>query len=149
MNKKGKIVEVFASLGLLLLCIGLIAPFATPDNINIITIFKWLFAVGAVMYTVSRLVPVGTMNESKRLKRLRHMLVWAGICFCVGAGFWFWNQSHGEYMFLSLGMMRDTVAFTLAGALIQIIGSWMVVSRARKEGLADFLTKKNSNDSKR
>ena len=32
-----------------------------------------------------------------------------------------------------LAVLRDTIMFTLAGSLIQIIASWMIVSRAKKE----------------
>ena len=35
---------------------------------------------------------------------------------------------------MSLAVMRDTVVFTLAGALIQIIAAWMIASQMKKEG---------------
>ena len=51
----------------------------------------------------------------------------------VGAAFWFYQEGHlGKYAGI-LAVMRDTIMFTLAGALIQIISSWMIMSQSKKE----------------
>ena len=60
------------------------------------------------------------------------MEVWAGVAFCVATFFWFYNTS--RYPYMSLAVMRDTVVFTLDGALIQIIAAWMIASQMKKEG---------------
>ncbi len=138
-NKRLKQVEIAASLGLLLLCAGLIAPFAAPNSIVAIEVCKWIYAVGAVVYTVARFINVAGTEDSRILRRMRRMLGWAGICFCVGAAFWFWNQSKYGNFGLSLATMRDTVAFTLAGAIIQIVGSWRVAMRMKRESTERIL----------
>lgn len=61
------------------------------------------------------------------------MEFWAGVAFMVGAAFWFYQEGHlGKYAGI-LAVMRDTIMFTLAGALIQIISSWMIMSQSKKE----------------
>ena len=71
--------------------------------------------------------------DSMRMKRLRRMEFWSGVAFVAGAVFWFYQEAHlGPFAGL-LGLMRDTIMFTLAGAVIQIIASWMIVAQAKKE----------------
>lgn len=126
-----KACESVATFGLLLLAIGLVAPFTSLDNDTLIEVFKWIFAAGALMYTAARVVGGYAPDDSPRVRRLRRMEVWAGIAFCVAAGFWFYNGA--RFSMMSLYVMRDTVVFTLVGALIQIISSWMVIYVRRKQ----------------
>lgn len=61
------------------------------------------------------------------------MEFWAGVAFVLGAALWFYSETRlGEYAG-PLAVMKDTIMFTLAGALIQIIASWLIVSRTKKE----------------
>lgn len=103
------------------------------EQIDFLKIFKWVFSAGALIYTVARVVNVNDPSDSSRMRRLRRMEFWAGATFIVGAACWFYNEGHlGPYAGV-LAVLRDTIMFTLAGALIQIIASWMIVSRAKKE----------------
>ncbi len=79
------------------------------------------------VHIVARLVKVGAPGDSLRVRRIRRMEVWSGVCFCVGAAFWFYNSARFGAYGITLGILRDTILFTLAGALIQIISSWMLV----------------------
>lgn len=124
--------EGSATFGLLLLAVGLVAPFTNFGNTMLGTVFKWVFAVGALIYTVARVIGSLDKGDSLRIRRLRRMEMWAGLCFCAGAFFWFYNASRNPGI-LTLAVMRDTVAFTLAGAVIQIIASWMIAARKKKE----------------
>ena len=85
------------------------------------------------MYLVARCIPVNSEKDSRRLRSLRRMEFWAGIAFVIGAAFWWRNAARFPFTPYVLAVLRDTVAFTLAGAIIQIIASWMISSRMRKE----------------
>lgn len=126
-------VETFSTSGLLLVAVGLVAPFVSVENVLLQTVFRWVYAVGAIVYTVARMIDVNDPADSLRLRRLRRLEMWAGFCFCAGAGFWFYNAWRLKAFLFSMGVMKDTVMFTLAGALIQIIASWMIAHRMAKE----------------
>ena len=133
--KRRKIVEIVSTIGLLMICSGLVAPFFRlgEDGGLLAEIFKWIYAAGALVYTGARMVPVNAAKDSARLKRLRRMEVWAGLAFCAGAFFWFYNSARMPGIGFTLGIMNDTIMFTLAGAVIQIVASWMIAVRSKKE----------------
>lgn len=124
--------ERTATFGLLLLAIGLVAPFTDHLNTAIMAAFKWIFGAGSLIYLAARIFGGTDPEASVRLRRLHRMEIWAGVAFCVATFFWFYNTS--RYPYMSLAVMRDTVVFTLAGALIQIIAAWMIASQMKKEG---------------
>ena len=128
--------------GLVLLCAGLVAPFANIGSETLLTVFKYVYAAGALIYAVARMVNVNAPGDSLRLKRLRRMEMWAGFCFILGGAFWFYNAHRFAGIAFSLPVMRDTIAFTLAGAIIQMIASWMISARMNKERKG--VDKKNS-----
>lgn len=133
MEKRRRMMETVATSGLILICVALVAPFTNPENIGMLKLFKWIYAAGALVYVVARVVNVRNPQESPRLMRLRRMEFWAGMSFVAGAAFWFYQEAHlGQFAGI-LGIMRDTIMFTLAGAVIQIISSWMIVAQSKKE----------------
>jgi len=132
-DKRRKHVEAAATFGLLLLAAGLVAPFASIENQLLCGIFKYVFAVGAVIYTAARLVNVNAPGDSIRLKRMRRMEMWAGFCFLTAAFFWFYKSYRYPELGFTLGVVRDTILFTLSGALIQIVASWLISARMKKE----------------
>lgn len=133
LSRRRKLVEGSAAFGMILVAAGLVAPFASMENIFLMRMFKWIYAAGALIYIVSRVVNVNSPDDSLRLRRMRRMEAWAGLAFCIGAFFWFYNAHRlGETIF-TLGLLQQTIMFTLAGALIQIIASWMISARTRKE----------------
>lgn len=133
LEKRRKLVENTATFGLLLICASLVAPFTVDDPFGWLRIFKWIYAAGALIFVVARVVDVNDPQDSVRLRRLRRMEFWAGVAFVLGAALWFYSETRlGEYAG-PLAVMKDTIMFTLAGALIQIIASWLIVSRTKKE----------------
>lgn len=134
-NRLRKLMERTATFGLLLICAAMISPFASSGNPEWLKVFCWIYAAGALIYTVARMVDVSDPRESTRLRRLRRMEFWAGIAFCIASGFWFYNAGRlGPYAGM-LGVLRNTVTFTVVGAVLQIIASWMISSRMRKENI--------------
>ena len=133
LEKRKKQVESAATFGLLLICVALISPFTNPANMHLLSIFRWIYGAGALIYLIARVVDITDKDESLRLRRLRRLEFWAGVSFGIATAFWFFNQSRlGEYAGM-LGVLQTTILFTLVGALIQIIASWLIYSVKKKE----------------
>lgn len=132
-EKRRRMVEATATFGLILICVALIAPFASPANVAMMSGFKWVYSAGTLIFLIARAANASDPEDSLRMRRLHRMEFWAGVAFMAGAAFWFYQEAHlGPYVGV-LGLMRDTVMFTLAGAVIQIIASWMIVAQQKKE----------------
>lgn len=129
--------EGIATFGLLLVCVAMVAPFAGASTPAALNVFCWVYAAGSLIYTIARMVDISDPDESVRLRRLRRMEFWAGLAFCIASGFWFYTSSRLGPNAGLLALMRNTVLFTIVGAALQTIASWMIVSRMKKEGLAD------------
>ena len=132
-EKRRKLMENLSLIGLVLLCAGLVAPFANIGSETLLNAFKYVYSAGAVIYAVARMVNVNSPGDSLRLRRLRRMEMWAGFAFLAGAFFWFYNSFRFPNIGFSLAVMRDTIMFTLAGAVIQVVASWMIAARMKKE----------------
>ena len=133
MEKLRRKVEAASTIGLVFIAAGLVAPFASIENSVIVEICKWVFAAGALIYTVARMINVNDPGDSLRLRRLRRMEMWAGFCFVVASCFWFYNAHRFAGIIFSLPVMNNTIVFTLAGAMIQVAASWMIAAQAKKE----------------
>lgn len=133
LERRRKAVENTAAFGLILLAVGLMAPFGAMYAAWVLPTAKWIFAAGALVYTVARVVNVSDPSESARLRRLRRMEAWAGFAFCIAAGFWFYKDAHIGAFAGPLALLRDTILFSLVGAVIQIISAWLISSQIRKE----------------
>lgn len=126
--------EIVASSGLILVLLAMIAPFAGRLLGHSLEWARWVYAAGALVYTVARVVDVNSSREPVRIKRLRRLEFWAGMCFVAGAAFWFYKLSYYSGMHAGpLAVMQQTVALTMAGAVIQIVAGWMIAYRMRKE----------------
>ncbi|MDE6217785.1 MAG: hypothetical protein K2F64_02165 [Muribaculaceae bacterium] len=141
LEKRRRLVESAATLSLILIAVALLMPFAMglDRSMEMISSFKWVYGAGALIYTGVRCINLSSPGESLRMRRLRRLEFWAGVSFFIGAFFWFWNcQKYGVgepgiVMAGPLAVMRDTILFSLAGAAIQLISSWMIAYRAKKE----------------
>ena len=134
LEKRRKYTELGANAGLLLVLAAMVAPFLEGVLGHTMMWAKWVYAAGALLYTAARVVNVNAPGDSLRLRRLRRLEFWAGVCFMVGAAFWFYKVQYYTGLFAGpLAVMRQTVAFTMAGAVIQIAASWMIAYRMKKE----------------
>lgn len=86
-------------------------------------VYKYVFATGAALVLVGRIINVAPSGTSLRVRRLVRMELWSGIVFCVGAFFMFYP---------GVGP-TDWLAFTLAGGAIQAYTSLMLPRAIRKE----------------
>ncbi len=135
LEARRKYVEIAATIGLLLVLLAMMAPFLEGVTGHSMMWAKWVYAAGALTYTCARVVNVNAAGDSLRLRRLRRLEFWAGMCFIVGGAFWFYKLQYFNGLFVGpLAVMRQTVAFTMAGAVIQIVASWMIAYQMKKEG---------------
>lgn len=132
-----KITEILANVGLVVVALSLFAPLINLSTVAWLPMLKWVFAAGAVLYTIARALGVVVPGESMRLRRMRRMEVWGGICICAGAFFWFWNEGRlGPYAG-PLALLRDTILFSLAGAVIEVIAAWTIYAAQKKASRSD------------
>ena len=136
LKKKRKIAESLAVFGVILIALALVIPLSA-NNPDILKASKWIYAAGALIFTSARVIDVSSPGESLRLRRMRRIEFWAGMAFIVGAAFWFYNESrYGDALYLfTLAILKDTILFSLVGAALQIVASWMIYSRMKKEKL--------------
>lgn len=131
-RKMLQIAENAAALGMLLICAGLMIPLFNLTDPYALAPFKWMYAAGTLIYIVARVVSAADRKEPMRLRRLRRMEFWAGVCFMAGAAFWFYREQHLGPTAGPLAVVNNTILFTLACALIQIIASWLIYSQEKK-----------------
>lgn len=147
-RKSRKAVEASATFGLILVAVGLAAPFTDLTNTSYLTIFKWIFGAGALIFTIARIVGATDPADSMRVRRLRRLEFWAGVSLCIATFFWFYNE-HRFADVLSLGYgtnacLRETIYFTLVGAIIQVLSSFSIARRQKKEAAATDPKKKET-----
>lgn len=135
LEKRRKQVEGTATFGLILICVALVAPFTNPTSMEYMSVFRWIYGSGAAIYLIARLVDISDPMDSPRLKRLRRMEFWAGVSFGLATAFWFIGQHrfHNDPYVGALAVLQNTIMFTLIGALIQIVASWLIYSQVKKE----------------
>lgn len=126
---KEKLCLTAVTVGMLLIGAAILIPLITfhiERTVPSSALFKYLFALGAILVLVGRL-----FNQYKgtnmRLKRLVRIEAWSAIFFCAAAVFMFYPPH--PYI---LANMRHVLAFTLAGAAIQIYTSIMIPIASKK-----------------
>ena len=130
-------IENMAALGMLLICAGLMIPlFNLTDPASIVP-FKWIYSAGTLVYICARVAGVTDRSGTMRMRRLRRMEFWAGVCFMAGAVLWFYQEEHLGATAGPLAVIRNTILFTLAGAMIQIIASWLIYAQDKKQNKGD------------
>ena len=135
---RNKATDAAATFGLILVAVGLAAPFTDLTNPDYIRFFKWIYSPGAFIFTIARIIGSTNPDESMRLRRLRRLEFWAGVSFCIGVFFWFYNEHrYGDVLIMGGGTMtvlQETIYFTLVGAIIQVLAIIMIGRRLKKEG---------------
>ena len=136
--RRRRLAELLATIGMITVGVGMLLPLLNMLNTGILYTCRWVFAAGALLFWIGRCIPVGAPDESVRLRRLRRMEFWSGACFGVAAFFWFYNLSkYGNIPTTgALMVLRDTILFSLAGAVLQLISAWMIYFRQKKEANA-------------
>lgn len=126
---KEKLCLTAVTAGMLLIGAAILIPIVTfylqhqpPTS----PLFKFLFAGGAVLVLLGRVFNQ-YQGKNMRLKRLVRIEAWSAVFFCAAAVFMFYPPA--PHM---LANMRSVLAFTLAGAVIQIYTSIMIPYVSKK-----------------
>ncbi len=129
-------VETTATFGMLMVAVGMGLPFIDLFSVAWSEAGRWVYVVGAVIYTIARMVKVDDPDDTMRIRRLIRLEFWAGVAFLIGAGLWFYKaiKFAGIAQAASFVIMKDTVLFTLVGAAIQLIASWMIYYARKRNG---------------
>ena len=97
--------------GLLLIVVGMLLPLLEIP----ITTTRWIYAAGAVITLVGRII-TRYKGDNLRVTRLSRIEIWSSIFFCVATFFMFYPGAGNT----------DWLAFTLAGGVILIYTSIMI-----------------------
>lgn len=106
--------------GMLLLAVGIVLPLF--QGLQFVA-FRYVYCAGALMLLIARLFS-GYQGDNLRLKRLHRLELWSAIIFCAG----------GFFLFYDHGTFQQALAFTLAGAVVQIYTSIMIPIVGKKSG---------------
>jgi len=113
-----------APLALLIIFLATLVPFFLMGNDIAREIFPYVYSAGALALLLVRLF-TPFRGTDIRLKGWHRIESWTAIIFCVAAFFLFYNPNE----------LRDWLAFTLAGAVLQAITS--IAIPAREKNWAD------------
>lgn len=109
-------------IGLLAISVGIILPILGNNPIE--PTFRYIYAAGAALTLLARLFqPTPPKGTPLRIKRLLRLESWSALLFVCAAFF----------AFYSAPMLRDWLAFTLAGAAIQVYASIAISLATRKK----------------
>lgn len=120
------------TVSMLLIAMGALLPLLNLGN----DVYKYVFSVGAVGMLVGRLFSPYKGNVL-RVKRLYRIEAWSAIFFCVAVFFMFYKDASPT----------DWIAFTLAGAVLQIYTSIMIprtITKAIKKSQEEVVKGKKS-----
>lgn len=112
---------IIVNIGLLLIVVGTALPLLHIAGVWV----KIIYSAGAAAVLLGRLFSPSTKHLPLRARRLCRMESWVGIIFCVGAFFMWYTPQR-----------MDWLAFTLAGAVIQIYTS-MAIPKAMADKSSD------------
>lgn len=136
LQRKRKLAESLAGIGMVVIAVTMLLTLLNLDNLAFMGVCKYIFAFGALIFTAARSINVSPEGESMRLRRMRRMEFWAGVSFLVAAFFWFYNGTQSVSVgniAVTISLLRDTVVFTIAGAVIQVVASWLIYYQEKKE----------------
>jgi hypothetical protein len=125
--------EVFANIGMLLICAGLVIPLFNLMDTEMLTVYKWVYSAGALIFLIARGVGASDPSGEKRLRRLRRLEFWAGVAFVLGASLWFYHEQRMVPYAGALYVIKDTILFSMVGAAVQIISSWLTYFATKKK----------------
>lgn len=136
MSRLQRTAEPVASLAMVIIAIGLIIPLFNLFDTALVGICKWIFTAGAFLFIIARAATASRTDGSVSVRRLRRLEFWGAACFAVAAFFWFYNSAKLAGLPFGTGtlaMLRDTILFSLAGAMIQVVASWLIYFREKKD----------------
>lgn len=114
--------NIVAPIGLMLILVATATPFFLHGTGGAMAAYPFIYLAGALVLLTARLF-MHRPAASDRLKRLYRLETWSPAIFLVAIALLFYNP----------GTLRDWIAFTLAGAVLQIYTSWMIPAQIKRE----------------
>ena len=118
-----RLAAIGAPIALLVIFLATLVPFCLMGNDTAREIFPYVYSAGALGLLIVRLF-TPFRGKDIRLRGWHRIESWTAVIFCVAAFFLFYNP----------GQLRDWLAFTLAGAVLQAITSIAIPAREKKLG---------------
>lgn len=110
--------NVVAPVGLLLVLLATAVPFFLMHNTTAIEAYPFVYGAGALILLAARLMSHYEVDDM-RLKRLYRLERWSPILFLVGLAILFFQPD----------TLRDWLAFTMAGAAVQVYTGFAIPMR--------------------
>ncbi len=110
-----------ANAGLLLVMVAVAMPILRLS----FDIYRYVFAAGAALVLIGRIITPAPEGASARLRRFCRMELWVALLFCASV-FCMFYPGMGP---------TDWLAFTLAGGICQVYASIMIPRLKSREGL--------------
>lgn len=107
---------ILAMCGLLLIMAAVALPVFHASR----TAVSWVYATGALLHLIGRIIQPTPAGASLKLRRLLRMEIWTAFIFVLGAIFLFLRVTPGA------GEGNDWIAFTLAGGVLTLYTSIMI-----------------------
>ena len=114
--------NIVAPLGLLLILAATAVPFFMMHTPWAQQAYPFVYGAGALVLLAARLFARKGRCSDMRLERLYRLEKWAPVIFIVALGLLFYNPH----------TLRDWLAFTMAGAVIQLYTSLAIPAREKK-----------------
>ncbi len=119
--KNNTLATVGAPVALLAVLLATLVPFFMRDTAWALACYRYVYSAGALGLLLVRLF-TPYRGTDFRLKRLHRIESWSAVFFCAAAVFLYYPGAE----------LRDWLAFTLAGAALQIFTSLAIPARESK-----------------
>jgi hypothetical protein len=119
--RRAWLTDIVAPLALLLILAATAVPFVLRKCEPAMESYRYIYAAGAAVLLLARLFSPSSGIADLRLRRLMRIESWSAVFFCAASFFSFYQPRE----------LRDWVAFTLAGAALQVYTSIAIPRRAR------------------
>ena len=111
-SKRGAAALLLSTIGLLAIMTAAFLPLVHVGQ----TSMRYVYAAGALVLLIGRVIAPRVKDAPLRLRRLLHVEVWTALVFVAGAVF----------LFLPSAGTKDWLAFTLAGGFLTLYTSIMI-----------------------
>lgn len=134
-TRRRKITDFLGGAGMILIAVGLLIPLFNMSSTELLPMCKWVYTIGTLMFLGAKSVRTVPTGSSFRMRRMRRLEFWSGVCFLIGAAFWFYNEHKlgGSEYAGPLAIVHDTILFSLSGAVVELVASWLIYFREKKE----------------
>lgn len=126
-DRNNMLANVLAPLGLMLVLLATATPFFLMHTAWALGAYPWVYGAGAVLLLAARLFTSRSTSD-ERLRRLYRLEKWSPILFLAALALLLYSM----YTDPTHTTLRDWLAFTLAGAVLQVYTGFAIPARQRQ-----------------